>query len=82
MRYTEACVTVEIDGSEKDVYVRAFVEVGPGVSLNGWGAILDSDADIMIGGEWQPAESCELGSGDHERISDALCDRALEDYEP
>ena len=80
-RYTEAMVTVSVDGDEKDVAVRAFVHCAYGVGMGGsFGAELDGGIDVWIGhDEWCPIDSVNLGEGDEERITEALCERALDD---
>ena len=79
-RYYSVKVTVTVDGDERDVFVGGFVECGWDVGCpNGFGAILDGDADVMINGTWCPIDSVNLGEGDAGRIADALCETALED---
>lgn len=79
-RYTETLVTLTIDGDERDCGVRGFVEVEPGLGMGGAiGAVLDGDPEILLGNDWWPLDSVNLDAGDAERISDALCDVALED---
>lgn len=78
--YHEARVTISVDGDERDVTVRGFVSVKPGLGMGGaWGAELDGDADIWIDRDWFPLDSVNLDEGDDERIEEALCNAALED---
>ena len=78
--YYEARVTVTADGEERDVFVRGFVTVEPGLGMGGaMGAELDGDPEVMISGTWCPIESVDLDDGDEDRIEEALCDKALED---
>lgn len=79
--YTDANVTVTIDGDERDVHVRAYVAVEAGIGIGGaHGAYLDCDPDLWIGHDaWCPIDSVALGAGDRERIEEALCEAALEE---
>lgn len=81
-RMTSVKMTLTIDGDEQDVFVQAFVTVEPGLGMGGSrGAELDSGVDVMIHGTLCPLDSVNVGEGDERRITDALCDVALEDHE-
>lgn len=72
-RYTETEVTLTIEGDERDVYVRGFVDV------NTTGATLDGDPDVRTDGDWWPVDAVNVGAGDRDRIEEALCEAAFTD---
>lgn len=79
-RYTEALVTLTVDGDERDVHVRAFVLVEPGLGMGGSiGAALDGGIDVRTGNDWFPIDSVNVDAGDEGRATEALCDVALND---
>lgn len=72
-------MTLTIDGDERDVGVRGFVAVEPGLGVGGaLGAVVDGEPVIYIGGDWWPLDSVNLDDGDAERIDEALCEAALD----
>lgn len=79
-RYFEAEVTIAIDSDERDVFVRGFVEVEPGLGMGGGlGAAIDGDPDVRLSDAWWPVDALNLDPGDLERIIEALEEKALED---
>ena len=79
-RMTDVKVSVTIDGDDRDVFVRGYVTVEPGLGMGGnWGAEIDGDVQLRLGGDWWPVESVNLDKGDLEHIEASLCEAALED---
>jgi hypothetical protein len=65
-RLVEREVTIEVDGDERDVPVRCWVDVGH------IGAVLDGRPEVLIDGEWS-----EMARDHADRIEDALCEQAI-----
>ena len=63
-RLVERDVTVDIDGTERDVPMRCWVDVGA------VGATLDGRPEMLLDGEWVEMD-------DAARYEDALCEQAI-----
>ena len=66
-RLVERDVTVEVGGDERDVPMRAWVDVGV------VGAALDGRPEMLLDGEWVEMD-------DATRYEDALCEQAISEY--
>ena len=68
MSLVERAVTIEVDGDERDVPMRAWVVVTP---MN---ASLDGSPEVFVDGEW-----IEMADSDVERFSDAILEQATDE---
>ncbi len=72
-RFTQTRVTLTVDGDEADYNVCAFVDVGPsGASVDGW-------AQVYVKGEAYDFDLLDISTEDMERVTEALCDQAIQD---
>jgi hypothetical protein len=62
-------VTIDVDGDERDVPMRAWVQVMP------MSASLDGSPEVFVGGEW-----IEMAENDVERFSDAILEQAVDEF--
>jgi hypothetical protein len=65
-RLVEREVTITIDGDERDVPMRSWVEVGA------VGATLDGRPEVFVDGEWTEMDRAEI-----DRVEDAVCEQAI-----
>lgn len=78
-RMYQTKVTLTIDGVEADRFVRAWVNVEPGLGMGGgWGAEIDGDVEVLLPEGWLPLEN-ESDERDVQSATEALCDLALSD---
>ena len=66
-RLVERDVTIEVDGDERDVPMRCWVDVGV------VGATLDGRPEMLLDGEWVEMD-------DATRYEDAICEQAINEY--
>lgn len=82
MKAYETRVTVTLDGNERDVACRAYVDIfyggsGPYAELDGEPTIYLCPAGGV--GDWWDLSQLALGDGDAQRIEDDLYEVALND---
>lgn len=70
-------VTVTVDGDERDVYARAWVDVETDRG-SPW-ATLDGGPSLLLPEGWLDVADVSLGDGDLQRIEDAICEAAFDD---
>ncbi len=76
----ETVATLEIDGDERDVPVRANValEMGAGIGGN-CGAVIDGDMEAMVDGKWIDVDMIPLDARVRDRLEESFADIAFAD---